>query len=166
VAAYRAYRETAKDPWPLYCIGTGPLKSLLEGVDGIHDLGFVQPDDLPEKMRNATVFVLPSVHEPWGVVVQEAAASGLALLCSDACGAADHLLDPDRNGLRFSAGDVSGLTAAMMALAGKTREELCSMGRASVELSRRYTPIKWAETVIGGLKRRGIRHSPDCRAPN
>ena len=43
-------------------------------------------------MAECGAFVLPSRKEPWGVVVQEAAAARMPVICSDSVGAGDHLV--------------------------------------------------------------------------
>ena len=76
--------------------------ALLRNQPGITDAGFMQPAQLPQAFRDHGVFVLPSRYEPWGVVIAEAAASGLAVICSDACGAAEISSGPRQNGHRDS----------------------------------------------------------------
>jgi glycosyltransferase involved in cell wall biosynthesis len=155
VAAYRTYRKSARNPWPLYCVGRGNLSHLLEGEPGITDLGFVGPDELPRIMRRyGGVFILPSRIEPWGVVLQEAAASGCPLICSDACGAAIHMLQNGYNGLRFSAGKSAELAKCMDQLARATPERRAQMGLASVTLAGQFTPARWAQTIVEGIWRR------------
>jgi glycosyltransferase involved in cell wall biosynthesis len=65
----------------------------------------------------ADVFALLSTHEPWGVVVNEAAASGLPLLLSNRVGAAYDLLRDGENGVVVPAGDVAATAAALRRLA-------------------------------------------------
>jgi glycosyltransferase involved in cell wall biosynthesis len=61
----------------------------------------------------ADVLLLPSEHEPWGVVVAEAAAAGVAIVASDVVGAAPELVQDHRNGYRFLAGDGQSLVHAL-----------------------------------------------------
>jgi glycosyltransferase involved in cell wall biosynthesis len=63
-------------------------------------------------LRN-DVLILPSRHDGWGVVLNEAASLGKAIIASDASGAAHHLVRPEVNGFRFSSGSASELTMAM-----------------------------------------------------
>lgn len=51
----------------------------------------VPPDRLPAYFAAADMFALVSLHEPWGIVVNEAAAAGLPTVVSPRCGAAYHL---------------------------------------------------------------------------
>jgi glycosyltransferase involved in cell wall biosynthesis len=148
--AYRLYRREVLSPWPLVCAGAGPLREALVSA-GAEDRGFVQPRELPSLMYEASAFVLPSRFEPWGVVAQEAAASTLPLILSDACGAAAHLLRPYYNGFIFEAGSVKGLLRALKAMHALEPERHRSYAQASYELSKQYTPQRWAETLIEGL---------------
>lgn len=147
VAAYREYRERVAEPWALKCAGAGPLRDDLLAA-GAEDLGFVQPDELPRVMQEASAFVLPSRFEPWGVVVQEAAASGLPMICSEACGAGVHLLKSGFNGVCVPTGDADALADAMVKISEMDEAERTRWGEASFELSKQYTPERWAERLL------------------
>ncbi len=82
----------------------------------IHYAGFQAPEALPSHFAQADVFVLPSRHDGWGVVVNQALGAGLPILCSDAVGAGHDLVEPEVNGLRFAAGNVVAARAAMQRL--------------------------------------------------
>lgn len=151
-AAYQAYCRQAQNPWPLVCAGAGSLGDMLVAA-GAEDRGFVQPKNLPALMQNAAAFVLPSRFEPWGVVIQEAAASGLPLILSDDCGASAHLLRPYYNGFSFSSGNIEDLTQALKAMHHLTSQQRLEYGLASYSLSKQYTPRRWATTLLHGLQR-------------
>jgi len=153
VDAYRRYRADTSEPWDLVCAGAGPLEGLLDEEEGIINKGFVQPEALPDLMREAGAFVLPSQDEPWGVVIHEAAASGLPLLCSDACGAAVHLLQDGYNGWKFETGNVSHLKACMAQLSKLCSTALHNMGQRSHQLSKQYTPRQWSITFKRRVER-------------
>lgn len=152
VTAYQNYREQVHQPWRLVCAGAGPLQETLVAA-GAEDRGFTQPAELPELMQSASAFVLPSKFEPWGVVVQEAAASGLPLILSDACGAGVHLLREGYNGLGFSVGSVKSLTQALKTMHDLSVEKRLDYGKASYSLSKQYTPNRWANILSTGLRR-------------
>lgn len=154
VDAYRRYRRGANDPWPLVCVGTGRQGELLRAQEGIIDRGFVQPEHLPQVMAEASVFILPSRHEPWGVVLQEAAAAGLPLIASDACGAAVHLLQDGYNGWLFQSGDAAHLAECMARASAESDDMRWQMGKRSSELAKQFTPDRWAFTLIDGLRQR------------
>jgi glycosyltransferase involved in cell wall biosynthesis len=79
------------------------------------------------------VFALLSRHEPWGVVVNEAAASALPLVLSDTVGAAHDLLRDGENGFLVAAGDIAAASAALKRLAADP-ELRRRLGKRSREL--------------------------------
>jgi glycosyltransferase involved in cell wall biosynthesis len=83
----------------------------------------------------ADIFALLSWHEPWGVVVNEAAASALPLVLSDRVGAGRDLLRDGENGFVVPAGDIGAAAAALRRLADDA-ELRASMGARSRELVR------------------------------
>jgi len=161
IEAYQLYRTMTKLPWQLVCVGAGKLNQILIDQDGVTDLGFIQPNKLPELMLNATAFVLPSKEEPWGVVIQEAAATGLPLICSESCGAVTHLLQDGYNGFICESGSVKHLADCMFRLSQLSVRELSQMSLCSFELSKQFTPKRWARTFVNGVHRRKTR--PDTR---
>ena len=150
LAAYRSYRSGAKEPWELHCAGAGPLKWMLEGVPGVRDLGFVQPEDLPNLMGACSCFVLPSRFEAWGVVIQEAAGAGVPIICSDVVGAASHLLREHFTGWTFSNESVEELTHAMKYVCSLPEDRRRLMGENGRALARTYSPESWARTLLTG----------------
>lgn len=150
--AYRQYRERVADPWPLVCAGAGPLRNTLVKCLA-DDRGFVQPKDLPAVMAGATAFILPSHFEPWGVVLQEAAAAGLPLIATRACGAAVHLLRDGWNGYACEPGCATSLAEAMVSMHETDASSRQAMRQASSHLAAQYSPQLWAETLIRGVRR-------------
>lgn len=151
--AYKMYKKSASKPWRLVCVGSGPCRTELNGIEGLIDLGFIQPNDLPATMDQASAFILPSRHEPWGVVVQEAAAVGLPLICSDRVGAHPHLVQDYYNGFTFASGDANQLADVMTRMSALPEKSLREMGKRSRELSRQFLPERWADTLVNGLER-------------
>jgi len=155
LTAYRVYRSQVENPWQLVCAGAGSMKNSFYGQEGLVDIGFIQPNELPDSLRGkASAFVLPSRKEPWGVVLQEAAASGLPLICSDACGASVHLLQNGYNGFLFESGNAEHLAACMVKLHQASLSERLDMGRRSYDLSKQFTPQRWAMTFVRGIEDR------------
>ena len=150
--AYSRYCEQVDSPWNLVCAGTGPLDSRIN-CSNATNAGFIQPSDLPKIMVEANCFILPSQYEPWGVVLQEAAASGLPLICSKAWGSGHHLIEQEVNGLRFTPGNIQELTDSMVWIHKTPTHALARMADRSFELSKQYTPEIWAQTLIKGIGR-------------
>ncbi|OAM87875.1 glycosyltransferase family 4 protein [Termitidicoccus mucosus] len=153
--AYRRYAGQVKEPWPLRVAGTGPLQVALQEA-GALCAGFVQPEKLPGLMNQTGVLVLPSLFEPWGVVVHEAASAGLSLLCSRACGAADRFLEEGKNGFLTETGSVEALAGALSAFHHLDDVMLERFSFHSRELARWINPDSWADTLYEGvMKLRG-----------
>ena len=142
---YQRYRRRVADPWPLHCCGTGPDASLLKR-EGVRDLGYVQPSGLPELFAAHGVFVMPSLEEPWGVAIGEAAASGLPLVCTDVCGAAVDLLRSFYNGVTVPPGDAEALAGALEWM-HDNHLRLRTFGQRSRNLAHPYSAEAWAERV-------------------
>jgi glycosyltransferase involved in cell wall biosynthesis len=145
IAAYRQYRSTIKDPWPLMLVGLGEA---IEREPGVECVGFVQPEDLPSVFGQATALILPSRFEPHGVIVQEAAAAGLAIICSDAVGAGDLFVRPGLNGVVFGTASVSDLARALIEIHGWDATDLSEASATSRNLALQFTPRGWTSTLL------------------
>jgi glycosyltransferase involved in cell wall biosynthesis len=126
-------------PLVLVLVGDGPERKALETLAQELSaraifVGAVEWERSVESYVAADVFALVSRHEPWGVVVNEAAACGLPLLLSDHVGAARDLLRDGENGLLVSAGDVAGTATALRRLAadGELRSRFGAASRRRV----------------------------------
>ena len=143
IKAYSSYRASVSRPWGLTCCGAGSEGKRLRDVPGVVDAGFTDPKDLPFVFSRHGVLVLPSRFEPWGVVIAEAAASGLPVVCSTACGAGIDLVRPYYSGLVVAPRDVSGLASAMRWI-HEHESELPAMGRRGRALADAYSAEAWA----------------------
>jgi glycosyltransferase involved in cell wall biosynthesis len=146
--AYRAYRKTVSDPWPLIVAGTGPMADMVRELEGVEWHGFVQPRDLSNVLRSAHVLVLPSRFEPWGVVAHEAASMGLALVVSRAVGAGDELVLHRDNGYVCATGSVEDLLEGLLWCHDLSNADMTSARRTSIELSEGFSPERWAAEVL------------------
>ena len=120
--AIKAFAAIAlgRPEWDLVIAGDGGLRRELEASvpAGLRDrivwTGFIDDTrQLSGLYAQCDALLLPSDKEPWGVVVVEAAAAGLAIVTSDVVGASAELVDCDRNGAVFPAGDLDALTQAL-----------------------------------------------------
>jgi glycosyltransferase involved in cell wall biosynthesis len=142
-AAYSEYRRTVSSPWGLTCCGQGDDERFLRHVPGLVDAGFMSPSRLAEVFGQHGALVLPSKFEPWGVVVAEAAAAGLPVICTTACGAGDDLVRDYFNGITVAPGDVSGLARAMR-WAHDHEDQLHLMGQRGRALAEAFSAESWA----------------------
>ncbi len=151
ITAYQRYRQETDAPWELWCAGSGPLEHLLEGVPGVKNLGFVQPDRYDEVLKQTGVFVLPSRHDPWPLVIHETTSAGMPILCTRQCGSSVELVQEGHNGYRFEAGDTDSLVKLMHFISGK-ETDLRLMGERSFRMSERYSPEWWADNLMNFLQ--------------
>jgi glycosyltransferase involved in cell wall biosynthesis len=82
--------------------------------------------------RASDVMVLPSDFEPWALVVNEAAAAGLAIIATDKVGAAAELVRDGVNGFIFPASDLAKLTDRLLEVTDDSRIEELKAGSAGV----------------------------------
>ncbi|MBD0370043.1 MAG: glycosyltransferase [Pyrinomonadaceae bacterium] len=77
--------------------------------------GFLNQTEISKAYVAADCLVLPSDYgETWGLVVNEAMASGLSCLASDACGCSEDLIAPLNPAYRFRVGDAASLASALL----------------------------------------------------
>jgi glycosyltransferase involved in cell wall biosynthesis len=109
----------AARPATLVYLGEGSERPALEAAAARHRLphvvitGFINQSEIGRYYAAADVLVLPSAHEPWGLVLNEAMCFGLPVIASDAVGAAPDLVHPEENGFIYPAGDIRALAAVL-----------------------------------------------------
>jgi glycosyltransferase involved in cell wall biosynthesis len=113
-----AVGRLAEDGVLVAIAGSGAQRAVLERRAGarVRLLGELDEPRLAAMYVAADVFALLSTHEPWGVVVNEAAASALPLVLSDRVGAAHDLLRDGENGYLVPANDPQAAAAALRSL--------------------------------------------------
>jgi glycosyltransferase involved in cell wall biosynthesis len=137
----------------LLFIGDGEMRASLEkranelAWNSIRFLGFQNQTDLPKYYDLCDVFVLPSFHEPWGLVVNEVMNAGKAVIASDQVGSVPDLVKNDQNGYIFQAGNIDELSQSLRdVLRNKNFEK---MGPTSLELVNNWS----FREDVAGLKR-------------
>jgi glycosyltransferase involved in cell wall biosynthesis len=113
--------------------------------------GGLEEEELARRYVDADVFALLSRHEPWGVVVNEAAASGLPLVLSDRVGAAYDLLRDGENGFLVPAEDVAAAAAALRTLAADP-DLRRRMGERSREIVRTWGYEPSVESFVAAIR--------------
>jgi len=98
--------------------GDGPMRSTYRAMaerlgvaDRVKWLGAVARDDAPRLFRDCHAYVMPSLHETFGVVYAEALASGKPVIATR-CGGPEFIVN-ETNGCLVEVGDVKGLCDAM-----------------------------------------------------
>jgi glycosyltransferase involved in cell wall biosynthesis len=138
--AYNLIRKSIVPKPYLLFIGDGEKRAELENrikqlclAEDVLVLGFKNQGELPRFYHLCSVFVLPSLQEPWGLVINEAMSAGRAVIASDQVGSAYDLIIQGKNGFIFKAGDIHALADALLeTLSEPNRCE--QMGKASLEM--------------------------------
>jgi 1,2-diacylglycerol 3-alpha-glucosyltransferase len=165
IRAYAEYRERSETGgrrsevggqksgvWDLVIVGDGPLRPELEHlISGLRLErsvilpGFKQYDELPAYYGLAKAFVHASSTEQWGLVVNEALASGLPMLVSDRCGCAPELVREGVNGFTFDPGNQEQLTSRFLEMSSLPIQERERMSQAGWEIAAQFAPEKFGE---------------------
>jgi 1,2-diacylglycerol 3-alpha-glucosyltransferase len=167
VDAFARYRQDAPTDlaWDLVLCGDGPGAAEVDRAvrksgfpEAIHRPGFLQVAEMAPWLAFASAFVHPSLLEPWGLVVNEAAASGLPLLISDRAGCVETLVPdpPGTTGRRFDPHDELEMTAGLAWIAGLPESERQVMGRNAAEVVNGWGPDRFAEGMVEALAFAGL----------
>lgn len=136
--------------WSLAVFGVGPLDYLFAGLESCDVYGFQQPDVIARVLGQSKILCAPSIKEPWGVQIHEATLAGLAVLATDACGSAVHLVRSGFNGDIVRPGDSSSLSSALrrlIKLDEPVNGTLEGYGSCSKILSKQFSPALWVATL-------------------
>lgn len=173
IAAYGRYRELAKkrdgnqarsggkgesnaaapaDIWELVIAGDGELRPQIEAAiercgvkESVHLVGAQSYAAMPGYFGLASVFIHASTTEQWGLVVNEAMASGLPVLVSNRCGCAPDLVRDGINGFTFSPYDIEQIAQLMVRIsASDAAPSLAAMGSASRRIVAEWGPPRFA----------------------
>jgi glycosyltransferase involved in cell wall biosynthesis len=155
VEAYARYRKLASSsgvaPWDLVILGDGigrealvALRARLGLENNVHMPGAKHYEDLPIYYGLASAFIHASVTEQWGLVVNEAMASGLPVLVSNRCGCATDLVKEGSNGFTFDPYQVEDMAQKMVQLS-TLNDQLPAYGHASSEIIAKWSPRRFAD---------------------
>jgi len=158
--------------WPLVLLGDGPLRadliarckthglaiaecapwqqlptanchpSTISGTPTVFFPGFRQIEELPQFYVRAGCFVHPALEEPWGLVLNEAAACKLPILAGDNVGAAEELVEDGVNGWKFDAQSVDSISENLKKMATLSPDERDHMGKESFRILQECAPTK------------------------
>jgi glycosyltransferase involved in cell wall biosynthesis len=157
LSAYRTYRQQAGASTRLVMVGDGPELHQLQDVAhrlNLTDVVWTGPkgiSDLPAYYALARALVLPSLVEPWGLVVNEAMACGLPVIVSDRAGCAADLVH-DTNGWIFDPVDTRALVQCFCAVSTLEDAKHAAMGEASRGAIASFTPEVWATNLAACVR--------------
>ncbi|MBI3669969.1 MAG: glycosyltransferase [Acidobacteria bacterium] len=151
-------KANVKDSF-LVIAGDGPLRADLErqaqalGItERVRMLGFVNQSQLPGVYRAADLLVLPSEHEAFGLVVNEAMLCGCPAVVSDRVGAKFDLVRDGETGFVYPCGDVGALTQVLREVL-PVCERLRQMGEAARRRMGTWSPREYVATLVEAVER-------------
>lgn len=156
--AYRLYRAKFPAGWSMVLVGDGPQRTELErlasnaGPCRILVRPFEQVETLAAYYALAECFVLPSMVDPWGLVVNEAMACGLPVLVSRLCGCGYDLVTDGGNGFLFDPDDIDALADLLGRMSSLDDAARQAMSVQSQEIIAAFTPAIWAEQLAQCIK--------------
>ncbi len=158
IRAYGRYYQGARSsPWDMVLLGDGPLKpdicrliSELQLESRVHLPGFKQYDELPVYYALANAFVHASTSEQWGLVVNEALASGLPVIVSNRCGCVPELVQD--NGFTFDPSNQDDLTQRMFEIALLPEDEWARLATASERIASNFGPERFGDGLARAAK--------------
>ncbi|MGV3556967.1 glycosyltransferase family 4 protein [Larkinella arboricola] len=163
IDAFQQARQKARNPaeWGLLLLGDGPEKGSIQAqIDrlGAQDFVKILPNQpwyrVPETLALADVLVLPSLSEPWGLVVNEAMACGMPVVVSDRCGCAPDLVKNGQNGYVFDPLRPEELTNCLLHfIDGHANRQ--AMGQVSSEIIATLSPDTVAREMLAGFVKVG-----------
>jgi glycosyltransferase involved in cell wall biosynthesis len=136
--------------------GNGPLRGQLAAFDGgaglaVRVLDAVEYERLPDLFASADIFVLPTLADEWGVVVNEAMAAGLPVLGSRHSQAVEELVADDETGWTFTPENETSIFSALdraLLTCVETRQQMGTCARHRV---RELTPDLVADRIATAL---------------
>ena len=152
-------------PAYLLIAGDGEERAAIEqriassGTSNTRMLGFQNQSELPRLFDLCDVFVLPSIYEPWGLIVNEVMSAARPVVVSDQVGCAPDLLRDGVNGFIFPAQNVDALSTVLRRFIDEPTIAK-KMGRRAAELIREYS----FERDIQGLRQALAAVVPGFRA--
>lgn len=153
-----AFKEAVKNDrmvgWGLMLVGDGPERVPLENFVIKNELnqhvqftGGVAWQTVPDYLAQADVLILPSLSEPWGLVVNEALVCGLPVIVSHKCGCAADLVRAGENGFLFDPADQRALMDAMHYYADNPTE-ITRHGAVSEKIITPFSPAQVAKEMV------------------
>ncbi|MFH0987848.1 MAG: glycosyltransferase [Parcubacteria group bacterium] len=153
-----AFKEIDNPDWGLILIGAGDLRGevdkFIKGnglVSRVFVLGYKQQNDIIKYYSLADIFVMPSLHEVYGIVASEALASGCFLLSSKYAGASRDLVKVGSNGFVFDPADKIDFIEKMKLAADKIKSGAVSRDQISASISK-YTSQYYGQQTIVAIR--------------
>lgn len=137
----------------LILVGDGDLSDELKtmcgkrNLTGVRFIGSVNYDNISKYYTAADVFIMPTLEDNWSLVVPEAMACGLPILCSKYNGCWPELVHDEINGWVFDPLKPDDILRVLKSCI-EHREELKSMGEKSRQIVSYFSPENAAKSIF------------------
>lgn len=138
INAWTSIKE--KKGWTFTLIGAGDMAEELRSNKNFIVKEYMSQEKILEEMKLSGCFVLPSLKEPWALVIHEATAAGLPILCTETCGAAPHFVINNYNGYRIQDNSIEDLKEKLERIIHMDKMVLLEYGERSRKLSQSINP--------------------------
>ncbi len=149
--AFKLYRHEFGGSWNLLCVGGGKLRHLLEDIEHLQVLDFVDQTAMLSIFDTSGAFIMPSYKDMCPLAVHEAASACLPLILSSGVGNKSTFLIDGFNGFSFDSSSVRSLAVAMHKLSSLADAALIEMSERSYVLSKRVSPEMSAASLMSIL---------------
>lgn len=170
VEAYASYCNTVgiRNAWDLVICGSGAETAVIQQliaqkglIDLVHLPGFLTYQQIAHWYGLAAAFVHPALVEQWGLVVNEACAAGLPILCSRTVGACASLVKDGENGFTFSPQQTAEMVQSLLKIHRVDEGDRRQMGRASQVIIANYGPDQFGRGLLKAISAAlSVSHSP------
>ncbi len=132
-------------------VGSGEMESDLKeasrNLKNCHLVGFKNQEQTKEYYHVADMLFVPSEYETWGLVVNEAMASGIPAVVTEKCGAAHDLVLPNETGFVFREGDLDAAESMVRILITNPERRFRLSENAKRHVNGDYTPEHFAKSI-------------------
>lgn len=152
---WKIFQDKKEDEVELLLVGDGPLKDFIvdfcskNGINNVFLLGFVDYNEMSSIYSKADIFIIPTLEDNWSLVVPEAMANELPILCSVYNGCWPEYVQ-EKNGWVFDPLNRSDFVEKLET--SYKCEHLAEFGKESKDIIKQYTPVHAAKAIINTIK--------------
>jgi glycosyltransferase involved in cell wall biosynthesis len=169
LSAFAMLPESSKSRAHVLYAGSGPMLNACRSIAlqrelPVTFLGFMNQSALPDAYAVSDVLVLPSdTGETWGLVVNEAMASGLPAIVSRSVGCCQDLIHNGRTGYAFDVHDLSGLAECMDRYI-REPQQVRLQGQNAMKQMEKFSMSEAVRGLVHAVKatRSSSREDPAC----
>ena len=132
-------------------IGEGPQLDQILQFNCVDYLGLKNQSQIIKISKSYHAFCLPSIYEPWGVVIHEMTALGLPILSSNKCGAANDLVIEGENGYKFDPNKFESIYDALITYIKLPNPKKTTLSLNSNKIARSINHESWNNTLLSFL---------------